>query len=95
MVVGLDIGTSNIRVAIGEVNESGAVEIVGTACKKSVGLKDGVQKSRLPISIFGRMKKLGVMLYPSVSSSRYLIAFGFFCVLKWYCSMLYCIALRA
>lgn len=42
MVVGLDIGTSNIRVAIGEVNESGAVEIVGTACKKSVGLKDGV-----------------------------------------------------
>ena len=42
MVVGLDIGTSNIRVAIGEINEDSEVQIVGTASRKSNGLKDGV-----------------------------------------------------
>ena len=42
MVVGLDIGTSNIRVAIGEINEDSEVQIVGTASRTSNGLKDGV-----------------------------------------------------
>ncbi|MBQ9494426.1 MAG: cell division protein FtsA [Treponema sp.] len=42
MIVGLDIGTNCIRVAIGEVIENGSVEIVGTAVKKSAGLRNGV-----------------------------------------------------
>lgn len=43
MIVGLDIGTSVIRVAIGEVDEeSGKVTIAGTASKKSAGLRNGV-----------------------------------------------------
>lgn len=42
MVVGLDIGTSYIRVAIGAENEEGKLEIVGTSKRKSVGLRNGV-----------------------------------------------------
>ncbi len=42
-IVGLDIGTSTIRVAIGEVDsETGALQIAGTACRKSAGLRNGV-----------------------------------------------------
>ena len=41
-IVGLDIGTNVIRVAIGEVNpETGNLEIVGVASKKSAGLRNG------------------------------------------------------
>ncbi|EPF27045.1 cell division protein FtsA [Treponema socranskii subsp. paredis ATCC 35535] len=42
MIVGLDIGTNHIRVAIGELNDSGGIEIAGTASRKSVGLRNGV-----------------------------------------------------
>jgi cell division protein FtsA len=42
MIVGLDIGTSFIRVAIGEVKESGGIEIAGIASRKSAGLRNGV-----------------------------------------------------
>lgn len=42
MVVGLDIGTSTVRLAIGEVLEDGAVEIIATATKPSAGLRSGV-----------------------------------------------------
>lgn len=43
IVVGLDIGTSVIRVAIGEVDsETGAISIAGTASVKSAGLRNGV-----------------------------------------------------
>ena len=42
-VVGLDIGTSVIRVAIGEIDpETGAIQIAGTASRKSAGLRNGV-----------------------------------------------------
>lgn len=42
VIVGLDIGTSNIRVAIGEIDdETGELRIAGTACEKSVGLRFG------------------------------------------------------
>ncbi len=42
VIVGLDIGTSNIRVAIGEVSEdTGELRIAGVACEKSVGLRFG------------------------------------------------------
>ena len=42
-IVGLDIGTSTIRVAIGEIDsETGALQIAGTACRKSAGLRNGV-----------------------------------------------------
>lgn len=41
MVVGLDIGTSCIRVAIGNEDTSGDFKIAGTASEKSVGLRNG------------------------------------------------------
>lgn len=42
MIVGLDIGTSSIRVAIGEIDEeTKSLKIAGTACEKSVGLRNG------------------------------------------------------
>lgn len=42
MVVGLDVGTSFIRVAIGAEKEDGGIEITGVACRKSAGLRNGV-----------------------------------------------------
>lgn len=42
MVVGLDIGTSFIRVAIGEHRDDGGMEITGIAGRKSAGLRNGV-----------------------------------------------------
>ena len=42
-VVGLDIGTSMIRVAIGEIDpDTGNIRIAGTASRKSAGLRNGV-----------------------------------------------------
>ncbi|MCR5187814.1 MAG: cell division protein FtsA [Treponema sp.] len=42
-IVGLDIGTSEIRVAIGEIDpETGNIQIAGTASRKSAGLRNGV-----------------------------------------------------
>ena len=42
IIVGLDIGTSVIRAAIGEVDDEGELHIVSTAAKKSAGLRNGV-----------------------------------------------------
>lgn len=43
IIVGLDIGTSVTRVAIGEYDEeTGKIQIAGTAAKKSEGLRNGV-----------------------------------------------------
>ncbi len=42
MVVGLDIGTSCIRVAIGDVDENKNVQIAGTSVIKSDGLRNGI-----------------------------------------------------
>ena len=43
-VVGLDIGTSMIRVAIGEIDpDTGNIRIAGTASRKSAGLRNGVR----------------------------------------------------
>ena len=42
-IVGLDIGTSTIRVAIGEIDpETGNLQIAGTSSRKSAGLRNGV-----------------------------------------------------
>lgn len=41
MVVGLDIGTSWIRVAIGDYDENEIFRILGTSCEKSIGLRNG------------------------------------------------------
>ncbi len=41
MLVGLDIGTSCIRVAVGDIDEYGALRIAGTASEKSEGLRNG------------------------------------------------------
>ena len=42
IIVGLDIGTSVIRVAIGEVDDEGTLHIVATSAQKSAGLRNGV-----------------------------------------------------
>jgi len=42
IIVGLDIGTSVIRVAIGEVDDNGSLHIISTSAKKSAGLRNGV-----------------------------------------------------
>ena len=42
IIVGLDIGTSVIRVAIGEVDDDGSLHIVATSAQKSAGLRNGV-----------------------------------------------------
>ncbi|WP_256729182.1 cell division protein FtsA [Treponema parvum] len=42
IVVGLDVGTSFIRAALGEIHDDGSVEILGTAQRPSVGLRNGV-----------------------------------------------------
>ena len=41
-IVGLDIGTSVIRVAVGEVDEGGNLHVIATSSKKSAGLRNGV-----------------------------------------------------
>ncbi len=42
IIVGLDIGTSVIRVAIGEVDENGVLQIIATSAQKSAGMRNGV-----------------------------------------------------
>jgi cell division protein FtsA len=42
VVVGLDIGTSFVREAIGEINDEGSIEIIGVAARESAGLRNGV-----------------------------------------------------
>lgn len=42
MIVGLDIGTCFIRVAIGDIDENGNVQIAGTSKVKSDGLRNGI-----------------------------------------------------
>ena len=42
IIVGLDIGTSVIRVAIGEVDENGNLQIIATSAQKSAGMRNGV-----------------------------------------------------
>lgn len=41
IIVGLDVGTSVVRVAIGELTEEGKIEIIGLGSKKSQGLRNG------------------------------------------------------
>ena len=41
IIVGLDVGTSAVRVAIGEVTSDGGIEIIGLSNKKSQGLRNG------------------------------------------------------
>ena len=41
-IVGLDIGTSVIRVAVGEIDVDGNLSVVATSSKKSAGLRNGV-----------------------------------------------------
>ncbi len=41
IIVGLDVGTSAVRVAIGELTSDGKVEIIGLSSKKSQGLRNG------------------------------------------------------
>ncbi len=41
IIVGLDVGTSSVRVAIGELSDDGKVEIIGLSNKKSQGLRNG------------------------------------------------------
>lgn len=40
-IIGVDIGTSFIRVAVGEVFEDNSIRIIGTSCERSEGLNRG------------------------------------------------------
>jgi len=42
LIVGLDIGTSKVVAIVGEINEGGAIEVVGIGSHPSRGLKKGV-----------------------------------------------------
>ena len=42
LIVGLDIGTSKVVAIVGEVNDSGDIEVVGIGTHPSRGLKKGV-----------------------------------------------------
>ena len=42
LIVGLDVGTSKVVVVVGEVSDSGIIEIIGVGHQKSKGLKKGV-----------------------------------------------------
>ena len=42
LIVGLDIGTSKVVAIVGEVNESGEIEVIGIGSHASRGLKKGV-----------------------------------------------------
>ncbi len=46
IIVGLDIGTSFVRAVIGEVIDENTVEIIGTAKRPSLGLRNGVIVNR-------------------------------------------------
>ena len=41
IIVGLDVGSSAVRVAIGELTSDGNIEIIGLSSKKSQGLRNG------------------------------------------------------
>ena len=41
MIVGLDIGTSNVVAIVGLINEDGGLHVVGIGSHKSRGLKKG------------------------------------------------------
>ena len=41
-IVGLDIGTSKVCTVVGEVSDSGALDIIGIGMAESKGLKRGV-----------------------------------------------------
>ena len=42
LIVGLDIGTSKVVAIVGEINNSGDIEIIGIGSHRSSGLKKGV-----------------------------------------------------
>jgi cell division protein FtsA len=42
LIVGLDIGTINVRAVVGEYNENGVLEIIGVGVAPSTGLRRGV-----------------------------------------------------
>lgn len=42
LIVGLDIGTSKVAAIVGELNESGGIEVIGIGSNPSRGLKKGV-----------------------------------------------------
>lgn len=46
IIVGLDLGTSNVRTVIGEITEDNKIEIIGTAQKASAGLRNGIIVNR-------------------------------------------------
>lgn len=46
IIVGLDLGTSNVRTVIGEITEDSKIEIIGTAQKPSAGLRNGIIVNR-------------------------------------------------
>ena len=74
IIVGLDIGTSVIRVAIGEVDENDKLHIIATSAKKSAGMRNGVivniedAKDAIRESIEDAENKAGVLVNSVIAS---------------------------
>ena len=74
IVVGLDIGTSVIRVAIGEVDENGVLQIIATSAQKSAGMRNGIivniedAKDAIKEAIEAAETKAGVLVNSVIAS---------------------------
>ena len=74
IIVGLDIGTSVIRVAIGEVDENGTLQIIATSAQKSAGMRNGIivniedAKDAIKEAIEAAETKAGVLVNSVIAS---------------------------
>ena len=53
LIVGLDIGTTKIGAIVGEINASGAIDIVGIGTHPSKGLRKGTSKPDVYVAYYG------------------------------------------
>ncbi|MBP5603706.1 MAG: cell division protein FtsA [Treponema sp.] len=74
IIVGLDIGTSVIRVAIGEVDDNGELRIIATSAQKSAGMRNGIivniedAKDAIKEAIEEAENKAGVLVNSVIAS---------------------------
>ena len=62
VIAGLDIGTSKIRVVVGECNDNGTFEIIGVGSCLSTGLQKGIISSWFSFFVTFFIK--GIYLHP-------------------------------
>ncbi len=57
LIVGLDIGTSKVVAIVGEINDGGAIEVVGIGSHPSRGLSPSCRARRHSVSSAGQSPK--------------------------------------